>query len=333
MYLDGLLYGMDPEWDAYNRYNWMSAQLAEWGGGLPVGEVDTIRAAAGWSSNDWAMLQRWSVVDPTLHSPTRVSDAYEAQTALVSRGGWGAWLTSRIAVVNQDTLWGLATASTQILVVLGALVGAYASALGAVAAAAGLLLFTGLCVAIEAVFKDLPFRLLAPLQTCVLAAVLLTLGRLRRTPSVAASIVALAAILMILTEQTRTIAATASLDRLHNAQVEQDVAELLRLSPSLIVTQADEFPSEVWWRPFVRPATALPAIWLDLDPPLQRFLSATERQPLFRAICEDPSIVVVSVDGRLELITQYLREHADMEVRWEEVFTGSFRAWRCVPQT
>jgi hypothetical protein len=125
---------------------------------------------------------------------------------------------------------------------------------------------------------------------------------------------------------------SAARDRLHTAQVEQEVLELDRLSPSIIVMHADAFPAEHWWRPFVQPRVRLAAIPLvgGNNPLLQHFLTVTGRQPLFRAICDDPSILVVSEEDRLDLLTTYLREHFKRTIEWTQVYGGSFRAWRCV---
>ena len=115
-------------------------------------------------------------------------------------------------------------------------------------------------------------------------------------------------------------------------QPSSDEQELLRLSPSLIVLHSDTFPREHWWRPFHRPPVDLPAIaigWNNQNPLLQQFLSATGRQPLLRAMCADPSILVVAEEGRLDFVTTYLREHFNASVVWTKVMTGSFPVWRC----
>jgi len=334
--LDGLLYRVSSEWEEHYEYNWMEAQLVEWGGELPPSETRAIRAAVGWSGNDWAMLQRWFGVDPELHGYAQVRKAYEARPALMNWNDRLDGFADRLAIVSPGTLQQLAIDSVQLLAVIAALVAVFAGIRGGTAVACVLLLFLGLCVAIEAAFKELPFRLLAPLQGCALAAVLITVGTRRRTASPQLSIVGLAVILAVLTQQARTIAATTGSDRRHTAQVEEDVSALQELSPSLIVIHADAFPATHWWRPFVQPTVELPAISLaghNQNPQLQHFLSATGRQPLFRAVCDDPSILVISEPGRLDLVTTYLREHFNAAVRWDAVFTGSFRAWRCVPET
>jgi hypothetical protein len=75
------------------------------------------------------------------------------------------------------------------------------------------------------------------------------------------------------------------------------------------------------------PAVALG--WNNQNPQLQRFLAQTGRQPLLRAMCADPSILVVAEKDRLEVVTQYLREHFRIEVAWAEAYAGSFHVWRC----
>ncbi|MGH9723004.1 MAG: hypothetical protein ACRD8O_22565 [Bryobacteraceae bacterium] len=331
MYVDGLLYRGDRAWDAYYRYIWMAAQLVEWGGDLPADDITAIRAAAGWTSNDWAMLQRWLAVDPAVHGFERVTKAYEARSSLMPWDAWWSWMTQNAASISGSTLRHVGIESALPLFVILTVTTVYARWRGRVAVAIGILIFCVVCIAIEARFKELPFRLLAPLQAGVVAAVIVIAGTLRREPSVAIAIAGLAVILAVLTSQTRSLLEAAGRDHRHTAQVEQEVRELLRLSPSLVVIHADAFPSEHWWRPFVQPPVTLQAISLDtINPLMQEFLNRTGRQPIFRAICEDPSILVISEADRLDLVRTYFREHFNRTIGWTQVYSGSFRAWRCV---
>jgi hypothetical protein len=331
VYVDGLLYRVDPAWDTYNRYNWMAAQLVEWGGDMPADDVAAIRAAAGWSPNDWVMLQRWLAVDPAVHGYEQVSKAYDARGTSMPLGEWLSWMTQRASGNSGTTLQHIADESALALVVMATVAALYARRRGWLALSLGMLLFLGLCVAIETRFKDLPFRLLAPLMASITSAVVVVGGSRHREPPAAAAIVGVAVILAALTSETRTILTAAARDHSHTAQVEREVQELLRLSPTLIVMQADAFPSEHWWRPFVRPNVKVPAITLaTINPLLQDFLTTTKRQPIFKAICEDPSIVIVSEKDRLDLVTTYFKEHFNRTIDWTPVYSGSFRAWRCI---
>jgi hypothetical protein len=332
IYLDGLFYQTSREWDAYNRYNWMAAQLTEWGGELPAADILAIRAAAGWSANDWAMMQRWSSVDPAVHGFERVSRAYQARLSGMSWANSIRSIAHRAAETAIGTTEHVGAESASLLLVILGVAAVYGRWRGSAAVAIGVLIFLAECIAIEAGFKDLPFRLLAPLQTGVVAAALAIVSSRGREATVGAAIIVLAAILTMLTFQARSVLTSAARDRLHTAQVEQEVLELDRLSPSIIVMHADAFPAEHWWRPFVQPRVRLAAIPLvgGNNPLLQHFLTVTGRQPLFRAICDDPSILVVSEEDRLDLLTTYLREHFKRTIEWTQVYGGSFRAWRCV---
>jgi hypothetical protein len=330
LYADGLLYRIDRAWDEYYRYNWMAAQLAEWGGELPPADVQTIRAAAGWSSNDWAMMQRWLAADPGLHGLTQVSRAYQARSTTLEWTRWFAWLADRTASVGGDAARHVTIDSAALLVAIATVAVIYMGWQSRAALTLGMLVFVGLCVALEVRFKDLPFRLLGPLQAGVAATALLIAARQRRAPGPAAAIVGLAIVLTLVTYHVRSALPAAARDRLHTAQVEREVLQLRKLSPSLIVIQADAFPSEHWWRPFVQPVQELDVVRVSAgDPLLQHFLTRTGRQPLFRAVCDDPSILVISEQDRLELVTTYLREHFGDRIRWTPVYAGSFRAWRC----
>ena len=165
----------------------------------------------------------------------------------------------------------------------------------------------------------------------VTAAAIAVAGTRHRQPTAAVAIAGLAVILSVLTYETRATVDAAARDHRHTAQVEREVQELMRLSPALVVLQADAFPSEHWWRPFVRPQMKVPAIALaTINPLLQDFLTKTGRQPIFKAICDDPSILIVSEKDRLDLVTTYFKEHFNRTVGWTQVYSGSFRAWQCV---
>ena len=333
VYVDSLLYRMDAAWNAYYRYNWMAAQLAEWGGELPEAEVAAIREGAGWSHNDWMMLQRWFGVDPVLHGVGQVAQAYDARATTMSWDRLASRVVDRMAAAGASTVQQVAAESILLLVVIGTLAAVYTGWRGRGTLGVGFLLFLALCVAIAAVFKDLPFRLLAPLQACATAAVLVVVATNPRRPSPVRAIIGLAVVLTVLTYQSRSVLAAATIDHLHTVQVEREVADLQqRLSPALIVIHADAFPAEHWWRPFVRPAVALQAIFLsgnNQSPSLQRFLTDTGRQPLFGAVCDDPSTLVISDADRLGLVTTYFVEHFKRAIAWRQVYAGSFQAWRC----
>ncbi len=200
------------------------------------------------------------------------------------------------------------------------------------AVAAVLLLFGGFCVATEVAFKELPFRVLAPLETCAVAALIVTAGALRRAPSALASVVALGVVLALASAEVMTSVSAAAAEYRHSQQVEREVERLRELSPSLVVLHSDTFPSEHWWRPFRRPAMDLPVValgWNNQSPSLQRYLSRSGRQPLLRTLCVDPSVLIVGEEDRLDFVTTYLQEHFGAAAEWSDVFVGSFRAWRC----
>lgn len=336
VYLDSALYSVSQQWDGYHRYNWMAAQLVEWGGDLPQTEVDVVRASAGWSANDWRMLQAAWAVDPDVHGIDRLSTAYEARAAVMTWEAWVRWLTARVTAIDWSFVPNVVFESAGLFAVIGVVLVAYGSRRAVAATALIVLLFFGLCVGIGIAFKDLPFRLLAPLQACLVASVLAAVGTLRRPASPLLSVVALSVALTMAAQETRMIAAAATADRRHTEQVQEEVAALRRLAPSLLILHSDAFPSEHWWRPFRAPAVDLEAIQLgmnDQNPLLQSYLTATGRQPLLRAVCADPSLLVIAEPNRLEFVTTYLREHFDIAARWTEAYSGSFRAWRCQPDS
>lgn len=330
--LDAALYALNAEWDAYYRYHGIVQRLYEWGGELTTRDSDSVRAAVGWSANDWQMLQAAFGVDPALHGLDRVSKAYETRAAMVGWDGIARWAVERLGAVDAADAWRVLAAAAASLVAGGALAVA-CGARGAAAAAGVAVLFCAFCVATELVFKELPFRLLAPLATCAVAALGVAAGALGGMRSAFASVVAVGVVLAIAGAEVPAALASAAAEYRHSQQVDREVGRLQALEPSLVVLHSDTFPSEHWWRPFRQPPVELRAVslgWNNQSPALQRFLTHSGRQPLLRALCDDPSLLIVGEEDRLEFVTTYLREHFGRAAEWSDVFAGSFRAWRCV---
>jgi hypothetical protein len=291
-----------------------------------------MRASAGWSVNDWNLLRGSWGVDRSLHGADQVARAYQVHVTLSSTEGWNGWLARRLRSLDlgafRELVGGLMLVLAPSIVVLMA----FATRRAVVAAVLLLVCFVGLCVTVQIVVKELPFRLLAPLEICVTAAFLLTIGALGRPPGhrMAAAAFAVLAVLVVRAGWAAHAEALAEDD--HSAAIRRQVDDVVKLTPSLLVLHSDAFPSESWWRPFHRPATNLPVIQLGLNsqnPLLQRFLSSSRRQALLRALCTDPSILVVSERGRLDTLAVYWQEYFHRDIAWTEVYSGSFRVWRC----
>jgi hypothetical protein len=178
----------------------------------------------------------------------------------------------------------------------------------------------------------LPWRLLGPLQILFVAATLITIGASRRDASPLLAILSLGAV-VAMTVPVLAAQAREAESRLNRSQeLECEVAQLQRLSPSLVIFYGSRFPREYWWRPFHHSPVELPAValgWNNQNPQLHHFLSATGRQPLLRALCTDPSILIVADRDPLDLVTTYMDEHFNTAVKWTQVYDGSFPAWRC----
>jgi hypothetical protein len=331
---DSWLYRAAPEWNQYAQYNGMLARLFEWGGSLSSAQADAMRAAAGWTSNDWQMLPAMWGVDSTVHGFDRLSHAYEISAAAAPgtiatvRG-----LIGRAAGLAQSDSARLLAESSSILIAALVVAVLMLTRRGVAAMIASLILFCAVCIVIEAAFKTLPFRVVAPIAGCFAAAALVTFASFRRPAPATARVLALGIVLGILVQESTTIAGSVRAGLRHMKQVGDEMEQLRNLRPSLVVRHADTFPAEIWWRPFHRPPFDLPSValgWNDQNPLLQRFLTASGRQPLLRAACSDPSILVIAArPDRLEPVTTYMREHFHEEVAWTRVNTGSFAAWRC----
>lgn len=332
-YADNVLHMTDDRWSAYQHYQWMLVRLFEWRGELPQGDVDVIRAAAGWTNNDWRMIPGYFGVDPSLHGYDQVARAYEASTFSFGWVDWFNWAGARIRGIDMATVRSMAERSLAPLAVVAAAVVGYASRRGSAVVIAIVLLFLALCVGIETAFKELPIRLLGPLQVCAVVAAMIAVSVRRRRPSPLRAILALGLVLSVLGQQFADTVRAAESVAQDSRALDEEVGELLRrLSPSLLVLHADTFPREHWWRPFQRPSVDLPAIaltWNNQNPLLQDFLRKSGRPGLLRSICSDPSVLVIADEGRLDVMNIFFREHENLEIRWTDTHSGSFRAWRC----
>jgi len=331
-YLDVALYGMRSEWDAYFRFNWIALALLEWGSDASNTFASSIRQSVGWSANDWSMLLNSWGVDPVIHGFGRVSQAYQVQTAALHQVGTLSLLFARIANYSSGSLRSLVEASELAVVTGGLLFVAYATRKSAMQFVAVLLLFLAICASLDVVFARLPWRLLGPLQLLFIATTLVAIGTDRRAASPLLAILSLGTMVAITVPVLAAEVREAGSRVVRSRQLEGEIAQLQRLSPSLVIFYGSRFPREYWWRPFHRPPVELPAValgWNNQNPQLHHYLTATGRQPLLRALCTDSSILIVADRDPLDLVATYMNEHFNTAVTWTQVYDGSFPAWRC----
>jgi hypothetical protein len=314
----------------------MVVRLFEWWGDLPDDAIDAIRSTVGWTRNDWMMMGGYFGVDPRLHGYDRVAHAYTyAYPSSVTALGWGDWLRwadSRVQQADWASVRVLIERSAAPLIAMIAIAAGYASRRAMAAMAALAVVFLTLCLGIEVAFKELPSRVLAPLQLTVVTAALIAAGWRRRVVSPVRAIVALGLTLAVLGPRLVETTATAASMARDAAALEKEVRALLRLSPSLVVLHADTFRREYWWRPFREPPIEMPSIalaWNNQNPYVRAYLARTGREDLLRAMCTDPSIVVIAEEGRLEFVTKFFHEHHGAQASWMRVYEASFPAWRC----
>jgi hypothetical protein len=331
-YLDVRLYGMRSEWDAYLRFNWIALALLEWGSDASNTFASSIRQSVGWTANDWSMLLNSWGVDPAIHGFGRVSQAYQVQTAALDQVGTLSLLFARIANYSSGSLRSLMESSGLAVVTGGLLLVAYATRKSALQFVAVLLLFVAICASLDVVFARLPWRLLGPLQLLFVSATLVTIGASRRAASPLLAILSLGTMVAVTVPVLAAEVREAESRVIRSRELGGEVAQLQRLSPSLVIFYGSRFPREYWWRPFHHPPVELPAValgWNNLNPQLHQYLSATGREPLLRALCTDPSILIVADRDPLELVATYMHEHFNTAVTWTQVYNGSFPAWRC----
>ena len=346
---DVTLYKMRPEWDGYRQVNYMVTALFDWNrqSGLPVDE-DTGRSIGGWTTSDWDMLEHYWAVNPDVFGPARVAEVYGATAARAAP--WDPLLAAarrfwsfdrRNFAERMEETWPTLLAAL-------AVAGLYSRGRDLISALAATGLFFAYCLMIQAVFKDLPFRLFAPLASCFVIAVVLTtrdrpldFARDRPLGGLTAAVV-LGVVLLLAGYQTRTVVTAMAANHRHSPQVDAEGAALAALRPSLVVIHADTFPAEHWWRPFHRPGVPLPTIRLgrnNQNPQLRAFLDTTPRlrsgqagrSTFPSAICDDPSLLVVSDPGSLEVLSTDLSSRSRRSITWDPVYVASFAAYRCVP--
>jgi hypothetical protein len=329
------IYSLSPAWNAFHEDDWILAHVFEWGGDLPSTTIESLRAQVGWSPNDWELLRRFWGVDSGIHSHANLETLQRAWTTLIDWRVGTAWLVQRGATeLSLATLARFSSESAVTLIVGVLMAVAFASWRGFAAACASAAIFFAACLAIEVGFKELPERLFEPLQVALVIALLVTYRTLARpTTTVVAR---LCAMLMIglFVRGTVSTAAGAVADSRQSRDIDAQVLELLQQRPSLLLLHSDSFPSEYWWRPFHTPPVQLPAIQLGLNnhnPEVQRFVQRVYHGSLLRAVCSDPSIIVVAEHGRLDPVTTFMKENYATDVTWIPVYDGSFRAWRCAP--
>jgi hypothetical protein len=333
-YSDGVMYAANREWAEYYRYNWMVGLIGEWGSDLSTAYERQIRESVGWSANDWLMLMNSWGVDPVVHGLKNLGRAYQTQTAIASQVGTLSWLFGRAMQLSMDDAWTLFLSSAPAAFAIGAMTAAYATRRACVGVIGVTVLFLMSCLAIEVTFEKLPWRLLGGLEVLFVAAALMTVGVYRRGRA-ASPVLAILSLGTIVAMTIPVLAAEVreSGSRLNRSQeLDVEIAQLQRLSPSLVIFYGSRFPREFWWRPFHSPPADIPVValgWNNQNPQLHRFLSATGREPLLRALCTDPSILIVADRDPLDLVTTYMDEHFNTTVTWTQVYDGSFPLWRC----
>jgi hypothetical protein len=333
--LDLALYRLRPEWDAYREMNQLVTELFDWNWqALLPGAVDVTgaRTAVGWKANDWTMLEHAWGVDPGRFSVQPVRQFYEATAAQLTPWDYVTAAVQRLWLFDVENWIERLTESWPALVALLLLVLACSRAGDRRLSFAVAAVFAGYCLAVQVGFKSLPFRLLAPMIAAFVAIALFTMRP--RQPGRKSQIAILVVVLALAVVQTRAVVTGMAANHRHSLQVDAEGAALAALEPSFVVIHRDRFPEEHWQRPFHRPPVRLLAIRLgrnNQNPQLLSFLQTSGLSTFPTAICDNPSILVISEPGRLEVLTTDLQERLDRTVTWKPVFSASFQAWRCVP--
>jgi hypothetical protein len=332
---DVALYKARPEWDEYRQMNELVTTLFDWNwqAVLPRAvDVSGARQSVGWTASDWTVLEHAWAVSPERFSLAPVRAFYEATVEHLTAWDYVRAAVQRLWTFDRanwlerlDETWP-ALLGVLVIVALCSRPRDLGVTLGVAA------FFVAYCLSVQVGFKSLPFRLLAPMIACFACVVLSTM-RPRPIGRITAGFV-MAVILVLCGYQTRMVLAGMAANHRHSLQVDAEGAALAGLHPSLVVIHRDRFPEEHWQRPFHRPAVRLLTIRLgrnNQNPQLLSFFQASGLPTFPWAICDDPSVLVISEPGRLDVLTTDLRERGGRSVIWKRVFTGSFDAWQCLP--
>jgi hypothetical protein len=332
---DVALYKTRPEWDAYREMNELVTALFDWNWQalLPAAvDVTGTRKSVGWTASDWTMLEHAWAVTPERFSVGSVREFYEATLAHLTPMDYGSAAVQRLWMFDRANWLERLHEAWPGLLGVAIVLAVYSQARDRRVTLAAVLFFAAYCLGVQIGFKSLPFRLLAPMFACFVS-VLLSTARLRPRGRISAVLV-LVAVLLLSVYQARAVFAAMAANHRHSLQVDAEGAALAALQPSLVVIHRDRFPEEHWLRPFHTPSVRLLTIRLgrnNQNPQLLSFFQGSGLSTFPSAICDDPSILVVSEPGRLDVLTTDLRERAGRSVIWKPVFTGSFTAWQCLP--
>jgi hypothetical protein len=332
---DLALYKMRPEWDAYREMNDLVTALFDWNwqGLLPAAvDVTGTRKSVGWTANDWTVLEHAWAVTPERFSVRPVREFYDATVGHLTPMDYGSAAVQRLWMFDRANWLERLNEAWPALLALAIVISVYSQARDRRVTLAVVMFFAAYCLGVQVGFKSLPFRLMAPMVACFVS-VLLSTARLRPLGRKSGAFV-LVLVLALGAYQARAVFADMAANHRHSLQVDAEGAALAALQPSLVVIHRDRFPEEHWLRPFHNPSVRLLTIRLgrnNQNPQLLSFFRASGLSTFPWAICDDPSVVVVSEPGRLDVLTTDLRERAGRMVIWKPVFTGSFTAWQCLP--
>lgn len=333
--VDLALYSMQPQWNAYRELNELVVALFEWNwqAVLPSAvDVTGARSGVGWTANDWLMLEHAWGVDSELFGVQPVRNFYDATVAQLRPWDYVEAAAQRLSIVDAANVSERLNEAWPALMATVLVVAMYTRTRDLSVMSGMAVCFVLYCVAVQVGFKSLPFRLFAPMIACFVGVVLANIHPVRLTKASMSFV--LVVVLTLCGYQARTVVAGMTANHAHSLQVDAEGAALAALQPSLVVIHRDSFPEEHWLRPFHRPSVRLLMIRLwrnNQNPQLLSFLRSAGLSAFPSALCDHPSVLVISEPGRLEVLTTDLRDRTGRTVVWKPQFTGSFRAWQCLP--
>ena len=323
-------FASEPGWELWVQHNALRAHLVEFTATRSFTGADwtVARDAAGWSSNDLALLRRWMPLDPEVFSAARMEAALVARDGTTTGSFGGLSLASGWRGLRSLFMHPLAWAAAALLGIGAARVGRSSAR----AAAACWLAWALPFLALSVFYKPMNPALLWGTALAPIALGFLASGR----PSGTASpwsrrrTVALAMVAAAIAGRLALHGATNDQNR---ARAERMAADIAALQPSIVFNHTGTAMLYTVAGPFTRrdvlPLPLHPIGGISLSPlpagPLQR----AGRKDAVDWLCHDPSAVLVAGREQLPLLTAWAAEHHGLAVSWEAALASGSGVWRC----
>ena len=314
-------------WQEFPEYNYTRGMLTEYAPVLSSQQLTALRAATGWSVNDFELLRGWFFESPAVFSLEKLRAARGVLS--IERDRSLSSIVRRTAAATQS----LVHETWPTMVILLAVAATGTRWQGQLLRTSLLLaIFLALAAVVSVLLKDLPSRVYWPMM--ILAAGLAIDAPAEKPANALSMVFSLTAIIIL---------GAVQIDRWHeqrmrldeSREVADDVAALGHLSPALVVIHADALRWEYVWRPFQQTEFRSPFVAIGASvrtPPIQAALRQLGGHDLIDTICSADGIVLIARRWVPPALATFMKEHYSRSVTFDAVLEGrTFTAWQCRP--